>query len=141
MDNQSIPCRGKLIEKITVKDDKLFIRFDDCTLVLMDDGQCCCETRYMTCDDDIHYWEGHAFMGYEIRDAPNIQDDSYGDHECQFLIVNTFVGDFTVANHNEHNGYYGGFCITHEVIPHVQPEEEEKDGWEQLKLYARYQRG
>ena len=46
----------------------------------------------------------------EIREAPN-EPDEYGDHEVQFLLVNTSIGTFTVASHNEHNGYYGGFDI------------------------------
>jgi hypothetical protein len=32
-------------------------------------------------------------------------------HETQFLIVDTTKGSFTIVNHNEHNGYYGGFGL------------------------------
>jgi hypothetical protein len=112
MDDFAKSCKGKIIEKITVEDDKLHIKFPDCTLVLMDDGQCCCESRYMTCDDNIHYWEGLAFMGYRVEDGPNLSEDNYGEHEQKFLIVETFLGNFTVVTHNEHNGYYGGFRIS-----------------------------
>lgn len=32
-------------------------------------------------------------------------------HEVQFLHVKTSKGSFAVSNHNEHNGYYGGFNV------------------------------
>ena len=80
----------------------------------MDDGQSCCENRYMVCDDPIDYcW--HCVR--ELRHQRWSESPSeYGDHQCQFLTVETFLGSFTVANHNEHNGYYGGFRVTHKVI-------------------------
>jgi hypothetical protein len=134
MDQSSIPCRGKLIQKIRIEDNKLYLKFDDCTLVIMDDQQSCCETRYMTCDDPYDYWEGAAFMGYDIVDAPNIQDDNdHVEHECQFLIVETLLGSFTVANHNEHNGYYGGFGVIHGVIFPDSPEIQWRDYEDRLR--------
>nr|WP_152613166.1 hypothetical protein [Inquilinus limosus] len=64
----------------------------------------------MTCDDDLKPIIGATLLGWEIRDVTYDGDD-YDVHEIQFLVVNTSQGSFTVANHNEHNGYYGGFSI------------------------------
>ena len=112
-------CKGKIIKSIKIDDNKLYIEFDDRILMLDDGQQSCCENRYMTCDDPLHYWEGLAFVGYYVADGPDIDDNSYEVHECQFLIVDTFLGSFTVANHNEHNGYYGGFNVGEELTHKV----------------------
>lgn len=91
--------------------DTLVLRFDDGTGIrFYDDGQSCCEHRYMHTDDDLAHFVGAAFMGAELRDGPEVEGD-YDVKECQFLLVNTSVGAFTMANYNEHNGYYGGFMI------------------------------
>jgi hypothetical protein len=45
---------NKVIEKIEVIDNELILLFEDkSTLVLRDDGQSCCESRYMNCDDEL----------------------------------------------------------------------------------------
>jgi hypothetical protein len=91
---------NKKIKKLALgKDDNaVHFEFDDGTKVkFWDDGQSCCERRYMQTDDDLSYHEGSI--------------DGYGDHEVQFLEFKTSSGTFTMASHNEHNGYYGGFAI------------------------------
>lgn len=92
-------------------EDILHIGFSDGSeLSARDDGQSCCEHRYMVTDDALEHYIGATFTGAELRDAPNEPDD-YGDHEVQFLLINTSAGPITFASHNEHNGYYGGFAI------------------------------
>ncbi len=92
--------------------EALQITFRDSPRVctLMDDGQSCCESRYMRTDDDLTTVDGAILLDIEIRDAPPI-NESYGEHEVQFLVLKTTKGNFTFSNHNEHNGYYGGFAI------------------------------
>lgn len=105
---------GKTIALLVIIDDKLTFGFSDASgLVLFDDGQCCCESRYMHTDDSLGDFVGAQFRGAELRDGPETQDDDgWGDvKESQFLIVHTSIGDFTVVNYNLHNGYYGGFSI------------------------------
>ncbi len=77
---------------------------------IYDDGQSCCENRYMRTDDDLSSYVGSKLLGAEIKDAPNISEE-YGYHEIQFLEVQTDCGTFTMTSHNEHNGDYGGFLI------------------------------
>lgn len=97
--------------------DALRFTFEDGTkMQLRDDGQSCCESRYMMTDDDLSTFIGAELLGAEVRDAPN-EPDEYGEHEVEFLIVTTSLGAFTMANHNEHNGYYGGFWIVAEDVP------------------------
>lgn len=105
---------GKTIIGITLDEEggHITIDFNDGTnLRVADDGQLCCENRYMRTNDDMQHFVGAKLTGLEIKEAPN-EPNEYGDHEVQFLEVQTDRGVFTMANHNEHNGYYGGFYIT-----------------------------
>jgi hypothetical protein len=107
---------GKKIISLSLgEDDALhFVFEDESRFKLFDDGQSCCESRYMRTDDDLSLFIGANFLGAEIRDTTDVEDD--GDvHEIQFLIINTNKGSFTMANHNEHNGYYGGFSLKAEM--------------------------
>lgn len=107
---------GKKIKSLELKDNELIIRFMEGNgIILRDDGQSCCERRYMVIDDDLNSFKGSTIQGVEVRDAPSEggEDDV---HEVQFLVVITDNGNITAANHNEHNGYYGGFSITASLI-------------------------
>jgi len=102
---------GKKIKSVSVDDNELkFIFDDDSELTLFDDGQSCCESRYMTTDDELSEFIGATLENIELADGPDIEEE-YDTHEVQFLRVKTNNGDFTISNHNEHNGYYGGFWI------------------------------
>jgi hypothetical protein len=99
---------GKTILKAEIVDDALNITFIDGTGVrFYDDGQSCCEHRYMRTDDELTSFTGARLLGAEILNGPDEEDD-YGVHEVQFLKITTSKGIFTVSSHNEHNGYYGG---------------------------------
>ena len=105
---------GKTISGLTLDEEGGFITIDfsdGTNLRVADEGQLCCESRYMRTDDDMQHFIGAKLTGLEIKEAPNKQDE-YGGHEVQFLEVQTDRGVFTMASHNEHNGYYGGFDIT-----------------------------
>lgn len=103
---------GKTIKSIAIDDDHLRVSFDDETgIEFWDAGQSCCEHRYMSCDDDLVSFAGDKFVKAELREGPN-KEGEYGDEtECQFLVIQTDKGSFTVANYNSHNGYYGGFVV------------------------------
>ena len=102
---------GKRIATMRLRDDVLTIRLEDGTgVALKDDGQSCCEWRYMRTDDDLEDFDGSTLLGGETRDAPDVNDGGEC-HEVQFLVIKTDKGDATFSSHNEHNGYYGGFSI------------------------------
>lgn len=103
---------GKTISSLRLdEDDSLRFEFDDGSkLRLSDQGQSCCEHRYMRTDDNLADFVGAKLLDAEIKVAPNIPGE-YDVHEVQFLEVKTDRGVFTMASHNEHNGYYGGFWI------------------------------
>lgn len=107
---------GKTITGLTLgTDDALHFVFDDGSkMKLFDDGQSCCENRYMRTDDNLTDFVGAKLLGAEIKEAPPLKDD-YGEHEVEFLEVQTDRGVFTMVSHNEHNGYYGGFSIRADV--------------------------
>ena len=105
---------GKKITGIVVKDDTLSITFTDKTILyLKDAGQSCCESRYMVCDDKLDKYVGGKLMEVRTEAAPDPPKKSEWEesHEAQFLHVKTSKGSFTVSNHVEHNGYYGGFWL------------------------------
>ena len=105
---------GKTIRKVWLDEESDYLMFefdDDTNLRLADGGQSCCEHRYMRTDDDLNEYAGAVLMDIEVASAPD-QEDEWGEvHEVQFLNVHTDKGVFQMANHNEHNGYYGGFWI------------------------------
>lgn len=111
-------AKGKEIKRVFVQpdEDDLRILFTDGTgIKIWDDGQNCCEVRYMRTDDDLSYFNGATFLLAQTQDGPDVEDGCEV-HETQFLIVTTSKGSFTVVNHNEHNGYYGGFSMACEEI-------------------------
>lgn len=102
---------GKKIDRVEQVGEVLNIHMKDgFTLELFDDGQSCCESRYMRTDDDLSEFTNTTLKEIELKEAPQITDE-YGDHEVQFLEVKTGKGSFVMSSHNEHNGYYGGFMI------------------------------
>lgn len=106
---------GKTLTALEMSEDALRLTFEDGSKIrLYDDGQSCCEHRYMTTDDGLGYFVGAQLLDAEVQDGPD-QDAEYDVHEVQFLKVKTSKGVFTVETHNKHNGYYGGFSLRCEV--------------------------
>jgi hypothetical protein len=89
-------------------------------LSISDQGQDCCEHRYMSTDDDFADYVGATLLSVEVRAGGNIPNE-YEYHETQFLVVTTSKGVFTMVNHNEHNGYYGGFWVRASMSPPTRP--------------------
>lgn len=83
---------------------------DGLELAFWDDGQSCCEQRYMTCDDDLSTFVGAKLVDVEVADGSSTEDD-WESHDTQFLRLHTDAGVIVVCTHNEHNGYYGGFFV------------------------------
>lgn len=104
---------GKKIVSLSLgDDDALHFEFADGSKIkIFDDGQTCCESRYMRTDDDLGFFIGSELLGAEIKDGPSIDDGFDEVHDVRFLEVQTSNGVFTMSSHNEHNGYYGGFAI------------------------------
>jgi len=108
---------GKKLVSLGIDNESLCLRFDDgAGVAIFDDGQSCCEHRHMSTDDDLSRFVGALFVSVELRDGPKNTDDHGEDHDQQFMIVKTSLGEFTVVNHNEHNGYYGGFIVRAEAL-------------------------
>lgn len=110
---------GKKILRVDEYRDTLRLFFTDGTgLAIEDDGQSCCESRYMTCDDDLTTYGGDVLVSIEVGDADDIPAEYDDCHEVQFLIVKTDRGVINCATHVEHNGYYGGFSIVAREFSH-----------------------
>ena len=106
---------GKKIMGVTLEDGGLRLSFgSQGTLVVSDEGQSCCEDRYMTTDDTLGDYVGGNLVNIEIKPVPipMIGADEGGDcHDIEFVEVTTTKGAFVLVTHNEHNGYYGGFDV------------------------------
>jgi hypothetical protein len=88
---------------------ELHITCDDGTVVrVVDEEQICCEYRYITCDDDLDCLIGGTLIDIMEKEV-DIGEDEY--HEIAFVEIQTTKGCVTIATHNEHNGYYGGFNL------------------------------
>lgn len=108
--------KDKTITKLSIDEDYLMFCFSDNSKMRMfDDGQSCCESRYINTDDNLNDFVGSKFIEAGIKAAPEIECE-YGTHEVQFLVIKTSIGEFTLETHNEHNGYYGGFWMVAESI-------------------------
>lgn len=104
---------GRKIVKASFGGDEFKLTFDDgVTIKVWDDGQSCCENRYMTTDDDPKVLEGTVLKEIRVSHADGSSEDSYDSHEIAFLDVVTDKATIQFATHNEHNGYYGGFGLS-----------------------------
>lgn len=107
-------AKERTITEIKLENNRLNIRLESGkTLSLWDDGQSCCEHRYMEAkDDNFDYYRGAKLLGLETTAPTETKQGDFDEcKEEQFLIVKTDRGNFTVANYNENNGYYGGFWL------------------------------
>jgi len=101
------------------EDNKFYLKFEDGKqIAIWDCGQSCCEKRYMRTDDDPQDLVGGKLIGIVARPVAN-DENPYGDycHEICFVEVSTDKGHVVFSNHNEHNGYYGGFVLTITEVP------------------------
>jgi hypothetical protein len=102
---------GRKIKSAKMLNDKFYITFTGGSqIVISDDGQSCCETRYMTCDDNPADLVGGKLRGIEVKKIDDVQDE-YEQHDVAFLEIATDTDSITFCTHVEHNGYYGGFSL------------------------------
>ena len=107
----------KRIKSISITDDQLKLVFgDDTGFVLWDNGQSCCERRYMHTDDDLQSLVGQCLVSIDVETGESGESEWGEEKEVQFLKIQTDQGFATVANYNVHNGYYGGFALNIDSI-------------------------
>lgn len=97
---------GRKVVDAKFADDAIHLTFPDGDeAVIWDDGQCCCESRWMTTDDDLTVLIGGTILAIETRDGPDADEDT------EFLEIRSTTGFVTAVTHNDHNGYYGEFRV------------------------------
>ena len=114
------PWFGREIASAALVDDTVRLTFaDGSRLAVFDDGQSCCESRYITTDDDLESLVGHKLVRIDEKPGPNVESgEPYADeHETAFVEIGTDKGFVTLTTHNEHNGHYGGFSLTVREAP------------------------
>src|SRR5580698_7388938 len=76
---------GQKIVSASLDDDALKLGLDSGkTIKIWDNGQSCCESRYMRTDDQVASLVGHTLTRIEAKEAPN-EPDEYGEHEVVFV--------------------------------------------------------
>jgi hypothetical protein len=101
---------GKKITQVELIDNIIKIDFEQGGIEIYDNGQSCCESRFITTDDEVSDLVGKKFTSVELAEAPDIEY-TYGQHDVQFVRVHAEDTVVVFETHNEHNGYYGGFWI------------------------------
>lgn len=114
---------GKRIVAASFDGEVNLVFEDGKRLRLADDGQSCCEARYMRTDDDVPSIVGQTLRGIERVEAaqPEVDENEDSRHEVCFLEIRTDKEVIQFSFHNEHNGYYGGFCLSIETSEKVKP--------------------
>jgi hypothetical protein len=81
-------------------------------VAIRDEGQQCCERRFLTCSDDLQTFVGANLLQVELKNFSYTPRGDEGE-DMGFVEMLTDKGAITLETHNEHNGYYGGFdmCI------------------------------
>lgn len=107
-----------------ISDRGLKIKFaPDRDWEIYDNGQICCEERYMIIRDDLSHLAGAQLYSITLGDS-SVEESEIGDvKEVQFLIIKTSKGTIAIPNYNDHNGRYSGFDL---VIEDVTKTEKEK---------------
>jgi hypothetical protein len=104
--------KGARITAVEMDEERLLLTFESGKVLrIEDDGQCCCESRYMTTDDEVQSLIGGCLLNVEEKPGAEDEEDWGNVHETMFVEVSTDKGFITLTNHNEHNGYYGGFWL------------------------------
>jgi hypothetical protein len=107
---------GRTIKTAVLTNEELRLQFTDgSAFKLFDDGQTCCESRYITCDDNVTALAGQKLLAINVKAGPS-EDGDWNVHETQFVEVQTNGGFVTLTTHNEHNGCYGGFALRIEEL-------------------------
>lgn len=118
---------GKTISAIAILDEEKTLEIcfrDGSRLHLTDEGQSCCEHRYMRSDDDFASILGATLVSLEVEaggEAVNEKEAARIEYaevvESEFLRIITDKATVTVVNYVDHNGYYGGFAIRATLFP------------------------
>lgn len=113
---------GRRIVSADINERRLRLELDGgATIHLWDDCQSCCERRYMSTDDDVQSLVGHRLTHIKPKRVECVESEHGGEDETCFVEVGTDDGFVTIVNHNEHNGFYGGFGLT---VTETEPEAE-----------------
>jgi len=103
--------KNQVIKKLKLNNNELCFEFENgLKTIIFDNGQSCCETRYMRTDDNLNNIIGGILKEINLKPIDN-RETEYGEYQIQFLEIVTDKGSCVLSNHNEHNGYYGGFSI------------------------------
>ena len=114
---------GKRIADLQFTDNKLLLTLDNGqVLSIMDDGQSCCEERYMECEDDVKRIVGQTLLGIKVVSMEDDAKAAYCVHEIAFLEIQTDKDVLSFSTHNKHNGYYGGFSLAIYLGDHAHEE-------------------
>ena len=126
-ENNTEHFKGRIIKEALIRDDHLVMDFKDGSRVSIEDnGQSCCEHRYMSTNDDLAMLTGAMLHDIEAVKHEEMYGEYGDEHEMLFIAIKTQNGTLTLVFHNEHNGYYGGFGMNLVELLAPNPSEEER---------------
>lgn len=92
---------GKQITSAYKSDNQICINFiDNSKLLIFDDGQSCCEHRYLTCDDYLEGMIGEFFSSISTTCCDNLDSSEDMYHEVRFVTIYTNRDHYTACTHN-----------------------------------------
>lgn len=107
--------QDQVLEDVRLEDECIKLKVNGTEFQIWDNGQSCCEYRYITTDDDLPSFTGATLQGVvegEYRTVePDDPDECGEEHDVSFLRIYTSKGVMVFETHVEHNGYYGGFNV------------------------------
>lgn len=102
---------GRTVIAADISENEFRLSFEDgARIMIWDDGQSCCESRYLTTDDDLGDLIGKKFWYVETKPV-EVQEDGDESHEIVFVEIGYEDDHITLASHNRHNGYYSGATL------------------------------
>lgn len=107
---------GMEIVSISLNNDVATFKFKEGGFEMRDDGQSCCESRWMHSEDekDFDYHIGAIFRFIQVVAGDG--EESSECHDTEYCNILTSKGVLQFVCHNEHNGYYGGFSVQLEEL-------------------------
>lgn len=112
------PYVGRKIVKAEILNEALHLTFAGGTgIKIWDGGQDCCESRYLTTDDIVTDLVGKTLWYIDLKQVQGGDEGGISCHEIVFVEIGTDDGHITLVNHNEHNGWYGGFRLMIAEMP------------------------
>ena len=98
----------KVIETVYIDGNRIIFKFTDAPNFELENPPITSELRYMHTEDNLGGFIGTKFQRIEVRTGAH-EAAKEGKHEIELITISTDKGQFTIENHNIHDGWHSGF--------------------------------